>query len=152
MDTLLGRAATTGMKVVCVNPAELDGSNQLDPYLPSTPVLFDEVVAPAPWTTRPDAPAIETPFVAMPDLVSARCINRDGTSYLAITVNADPADPRTDAINGDIVIDNAVRSEWGLHLFDLHLAMGNLQQIVRSQSAAWLLQHAASGQLLTDLQ
>ena len=57
--------------------------------------------------------------------------------------NADPADPRTDTINGDIVVDNAIRSEWGLHLFDMHLAMGNLQQIVSSQSAAWLAAQAA---------
>jgi len=151
-DTLFGRAATTGMKVACVNPADLDGSNQLTPYLPTTPVLFEEVADPAPWTTVPDAPAIETPFVALPGLIEAQCINREGASYLAITVNADPADPRTDTINGDIVVDNAVRTEWGLHLFDLHLAMGNLQQIVSSQSAAWLMKHAASGPLPTDLQ
>lgn len=136
--TLFGRAATTGARVACVNPAQLDGTGHLNPYLPTTPVLFEEVAAPAPWTTLTDAPPIETPFVALPGLVSAQCINREGASYLAITVNADPADPRTDTINGDIVIDNAVRSEWGLHLFDMHLAMGNLQQIVSSQSAAWL--------------
>ena len=141
--TLFGRAATTGAKVACVNPAQLDGTGQLNPYLPTTPVLFEDVAAPAPWTTLPDTPPIETPFVALPGLVSAQCINREGASYLAITVNADPADPRTDTINGDIVVDNAVRSEWGLHLFDMHLAMGNLQQIVSSQSAAWLAAQAA---------
>jgi hypothetical protein len=115
-------------------------------------VLFEGVVAHAPWTTLPDAPAIKTSFVALPGLVSAQCINREGASYLAITVNSDPADPRTDTINGDIVVDGKVRPEWGLHPFDLHLVMGNLQQIVSSQSAAWLMQHAASGTLPTDLQ
>lgn len=137
-DTLFGRAATTGMRVACVNPAQLDGTGQLKPYLPTTPLLFEEVADPAPWTTLPDARTIETPFVALPGLLSAQCINREGASYLAISVNADPADPRTDTINGDIIVDNAVRPQWGLHLFDLHLAMGNLQLIVSSQSAAWL--------------
>jgi hypothetical protein len=151
-DTLFGRAATTGMKVACVNPAALDGSNQINPYLPTMSVLFEGVVAHPPWTTLPDAPAIETPFVALPGLVSGQCISREGASYLAITVNADPADPRTDTINGDIVVDGKVRPEWGLHQFDMHLVMGNLQQIVSSQSAAWLMQHAASGPLPTDLQ
>ena len=151
-DTLFGRAATTGMKVACVNPADLDGSNQINPYFPTMSVLFEGVVAHAPWTTLPDAPAIKTSFVALPGLVSAQCINREGASYLAITVNSDPADPRTDTINGDIVVDGKVRPEWGLHPFDLHLVMGNLQQIVSSQSAAWLMQHAASGTLPTDLQ
>jgi hypothetical protein len=141
--TLFGRAATTGAKVACVNPAQLDGTGQLNPYLPTTPILFEEVADPAPWTTLLDAPPIDTPFVALPGLLSAQCINREGASYLAITVQADPADPRTDTINGDIVVDNAVRTEWGLHLFDLHLAMGNLQALVRSQSAAWLAAQAA---------
>ncbi len=141
-DTLFGRAATTGRRVACVNPAALDGSGQLSPYLPTAPVLFDEIATPAPWTTLPDQPAIETPFVALPGLLSAQCINREGASYLAITVNADPADPRTDTINGDIVVDNAIRPQWGLHLFDMHLAIGNLQNIVSAQSAAWLAAQA----------
>lgn len=151
-DTLFTRAATTGMKVACVNPAELDGSNQLDPYLPTTRVLFEDLADPTPWTALSDAAPISTPFVALPSLISAKCINREGASYLAISVNADPADPRIDTINGDLVVDGKVRPEWGLHLFDLHLAMGNLQKIVRSQSAAWLMQHTASGPLPTDLQ
>lgn len=151
-DTLFGRAATAGMKVVCVNPADLDGSGQLMPVLPTTPVLFEEVADPAPWTTLPEAPPIDTPFVALPGLLSAQCINREGASYLAVSVNADPADPRTDTINGDITVDNAVRPQWGLHLFDLHLVMGNLQAMVSRQSAKWLEQRAAAGQLPTDLQ
>jgi hypothetical protein len=137
-DSLFGRAATTGRRIACVNPAQLDGTDQLSAYLPTTSVLFDEVADPAPWTTLPDAPPINTPFVALPGLLSAQCINREGASYLAITVNADPADSRTDTINGDIMVDNAVRAQWGLHLFDLHLAMGNLLDIVGRQSAAWL--------------
>jgi len=140
------------MKVVCVNPADLDGSGQLMPVLPTTPVLFEEVADPAPWTTLPEAPPIDTPFVALPGLLSAQCINREGASYLAVSVNADPADPRTDTIIGDITVDNAVRPQWGLHLFDLHLVTGNLQAIVSRQSAKWLEQRAAAGQLPTDLQ
>jgi hypothetical protein len=151
-DSLFGRAATTGMRVACVNPADLDGSaGVLSPHLPVAQILFDELAAPTPWSTAATAP-IETPFVALPGLLSARCINREGASYLAITVNADPADPRTDTINGDIVVDHAIRPQWGLHLFDMHLAMGNLQNLVSSQSAAWLEQHAAAGPLPTDLQ
>jgi hypothetical protein len=135
-DFLFGSAGTAGMRASCVNPAELDGSaGQLKPHLPSGPILFDELAAPRPWTV--DGPPIETPFVSLPGLLNAQCVNRGGFSYLAITVNADPADPRTDTINGDVVVDGRVRAQRGLPLFDMHLAMGNLVDIVGRQSAAW---------------
>ncbi len=136
-DSLFGGAMTTGMKAACVNPAEIDGSaGALKPLLPATPAMFGDLTKPTPWVA--DAAAIQTPFVSMPGLLSAQCINRGGFSYLAITVNADPADPRTDTINGDVVIDGAISAQWGLHLMDMHLAMGNLVDIVTRQSAEWL--------------
>lgn len=135
-DSLFGAARTTGMKAACVNPAEIDGSGgALKPLLPAGAILFDELAPPAPWTA--DGPPVETPFVALPGLLTARCIDRGGLSYLAVTVNADPDDPRTDTISGDVVVDGAVRPQWGLHLFDMHLAMGNLVDIVVRQSAEW---------------
>lgn len=135
-DFLFGAASTAGMRAACVNPADLDGgAGQLKPYLPSGAILFDELAAPKPWTA--DAAPIETAFVSLPGLLSAQCVNRGGFNYLAITVNADPADPRTDTINGDVLLDGRVQAQWGLHLFDMHLAMGNLVDIVGRQSAAW---------------
>lgn len=141
--SLFGRAATTGMKVACVNPAELDPAGAgLSPVFPTGPAFFDELADPARWTFRADGALIETPFVAFPGLLSGRCINRDGASYLAITVNADPARPRPGGPGRHIVTDLNVRPEWGLHAVDMHLAMGNLVNIVSSQSAAWLAAQA----------
>jgi hypothetical protein len=142
-DSLFGKAQTEGLKVACANPAELDGSGGvLRPMLPVAPVLFDEVVQPAPWTT--DGAVIETPFVTLPGLLSAQCVDRGGFSYLEVKVNADPADARTDTINGDVVVDGKVQPQWGLHLIDMHLAMGNLVEIVRRQGAAWRQEQATS--------
>jgi hypothetical protein len=31
-----------------------------------------------------------------------------------------------------------VQANWGLHLIDVHLAMGNLLEVVREQSRAYL--------------
>jgi hypothetical protein len=136
-DSLFGSAMTTGMKAACVNPAEIDGSGGvLKPLLPAAPVLFGDMSRPTQWVA--DGPPIATSFVAVPGLLSAQCIDRGGFSYLAITVNADPADPRTDTINGDVITDGAVSAQWGLHLMDMHLAMGNLVDIVTRQSAEWL--------------
>lgn len=51
-------------------------------------------------------------------------------------MNADPADPRTDAIVGDVIAGGAVRKDWGLHLIDVSIAQGDLIDLVRSQTAA----------------
>ncbi|MEQ1784530.1 MAG: DUF3089 domain-containing protein [Hyphomonadaceae bacterium] len=135
-DSLFGSAGTTGMRAACVNPAELyGGDGTLKPFMPAGPVMFDELAPPTPWTT--DNPAIETPFVALPGLLSARCVSRNGFNYLAVSLNADPLDKRTDAIGGDVVVDGNLRPLWGLHIVDMHLAMGNLVEVVARQSAEW---------------
>lgn len=135
-NSLFGSAAITGMRAACVNPADLDdGDGFLKPILPTGPVTSEERAPPEPWTT--DNPVIDTPFVELPGLVSARCITRGDFNYLAVTVNADPLDKRTDAIGGDVVVSGQIRPLWGLHLIDMNLAMGNLVAIVRRQSADW---------------
>ena len=51
--------------------------------------------------------------------------------------NGDPAYPRTDDIRGDVVIGGQVQANWGLHLLDMGLFMGNFQDIVRSETRAY---------------
>jgi hypothetical protein len=81
--------------------------------------------------------AIDTRFVTTPGLVSAECVNKDGFSYLAVTVHGDPADPRTDTIAGDVVVMGVVQKDWGLHLIDANLGMGDLIDITGQQAKAW---------------
>jgi hypothetical protein len=52
-------------------------------------------------------------------------------------VKADPASPRTKDIPGDVVIGGVVQKDWGLHLIDANLAIGNLIDIVRDEGSAW---------------
>ena len=135
-DSLFGSARTTGMRAACVNPTELyDGDGTLKPIMPAGPALLDELAPPRPWTS--DNPTIDTPFVALPGLLTARCINKGGFNYLAVSINADPADKRTDAIGGDVVVNGSLRPLWGLHIVDMHIAMGNLVDIVARQSVEW---------------
>jgi hypothetical protein len=77
-------------------------------------------------------------------MLSAKCVNQGGLSYLAVTIAADPADPRTDTIVGDVIVDSEIQQAWGLHLIDMNLAMGNLVDIVGRQSAAWRRLHPPS--------
>jgi len=122
------------MVSACTNPAALGGgSGQLHAYLTArgSGVIASEVIQKS-WTT-PSQP-IETPFVSVPGMLTAECVSNEKGSYLAVTVHGDPADPRADDITGDVIRDGQVLPDWGLHLIDVGLSMGNLIDIVHQQS------------------
>jgi hypothetical protein len=54
-----------------------------------------------------------------------------------VTVNANPQDPRTDTIVGDVVVNGTVLKDWGLHLIDMPVEMGNLVTLSEYQAASW---------------
>ncbi|HEX9224124.1 MAG TPA: DUF3089 domain-containing protein [Candidatus Acidoferrales bacterium] len=122
----------------CTNPAALGGgSGELHSYLSAKgSIVSTASKEPGPWVTP--AKEVETPFVSVPGLLTAECVSNPGGSYLAVTVHGDPAGPRTSDIVGDVVVNGQVLPEWGLHLIDVHLAMGNLVDIVRQESTAYL--------------
>ena len=128
-NSLFGRSGGPGLEAACTNPANLaGGSGTLHPYLPadgkSLPIL------PPPTSIEWGAP-VSTPFVALPDFLSAQCAEHDGFHYLEITVHGDPSDPRIDDIGGDLT------PEWGLHLVDANESMGDLVTITKSQAKAF---------------
>jgi hypothetical protein len=137
-NSLLGRLLTPepGIVAACVNPAALGGGpGELKSYLSSRPLLIaGNTGEPTRWAKDL---TVTTPFVEVPHLLTARCVSTDEFNYLAVTVNAGAADRRSADIPGDIVRNGVVRTEWGLHLIDANLPMGNLLDIVRSESTAW---------------
>jgi hypothetical protein len=142
-NSLFGKVAGENMVAACTNPAALaGGSGELHAYLASRRSELSASVEgePRPWVTPPQP--IETPFVSVPGMLTSECVTNASGSYLAVTVHADPAGPRTRDIAGDIVVGGQVLAEWGLHLIDVNLAMGNLVDIVGQQSRAYV---AATG-------
>jgi hypothetical protein len=104
----------------CTNPAApAGGSATLRAYFPA---------AGRSWVR---GRSITTSFVAVPGLVQGRCVARDGFTWLEVTVNGVPADPRTDNIPGDLT------PEFGLHLVDVSLVMGDLVAMVASQASVY---------------
>jgi hypothetical protein len=81
---------------------------------------------------------MSTPFIRAPGMLTAECVSNDKGTYLAVTVHSDPAGPLTQDIVGDVVVNGQVLGDWGLHLIDVNLAMGNLVDIVGRQSKAYL--------------
>jgi hypothetical protein len=121
------RETNSAMEVACVNPASLSGGKgELHSYMAAT---GNGHTADG-WAK---GVTVDTPFVSVPGLLSATCVNSGGFNYLAVHVNADAADPRLDAVKP-----GAVTPDWGLHLVDVNVAMGNLVDLVDSQGKAWL--------------
>ena len=136
-NTLFGKVPDATMAAACVNPAALaGGSGELHAYLSSDGRTITGTTKVKPWVT-PDAP-IDTPWVSVPGLLTAKCTSNDNaTGYLEVTVNGNPNDPRVDDIIGDIGVGNNVLANWGLHLIDVNLVMGNLIDIVGAQAKAY---------------
>ncbi|MBT2187147.1 hypothetical protein KK488_09350 [Sphingobium sp. H33] len=73
----------------------------------------------------------------MPDLITAHCVEDEHGSYLAVTPHGDPKDARIDDFRGDIVNAGVVARQWGLHMVDVDIVMGDMIALVRSQAKAW---------------
>jgi hypothetical protein len=135
-----GRATDDGMEAACTHPASLAGGRApLNAYLASGSTgIAEGSEASAPrWLKSGEA--VETPFVRAPGLLEAECVRSDTFHYLSVRTVADPEGLRTDRIGGDVVGPNGqVAADWGLHLIDMHLAMGNLVELVGQQARAWL--------------
>lgn len=120
-NSLFGRVSNDAGVPACVNPASLAGGPaELHAYFTSAGVS---------WVT-PNT--ITTPFVSVPGLLTGECVSSGGFSYLSVTVHGNAADPRADDIEGDLT------PQWGLHLMDINLVMGNIVTLIASQSIAYL--------------
>jgi hypothetical protein len=140
--TLFGKVPDQTMAAACTNPAALaGGSGDLHAYLDTTGRTITSTLKPAPWVV-PEQP-IDTPWVSVPGLLTARCASNDNAAYLEVTVHGDPSDPRVDDITGDLDVNGQILANWGLHLIDVNLAMGNLIDIVGQQGRAYLARGSA---------
>jgi hypothetical protein len=134
-----GRVAAAGQEAACTNPAALaGGAAPLQAYLTGKGRPITGGAGPRPHAWVVGGAPIETPFVKVPGLLRAACVSDANGSRLEITVQADPADARADDIPGDIGAGTPAQAVWGLHLIDVNLVMGDLIDIVRAQSRAWM--------------
>jgi Protein of unknown function (DUF3089) len=118
----------------CVNPADVSGGGPatLHPYIlvdgQPNGILGGSL---QPFADPARTAEIETPWATYPDLLDGECTSDGQFTYLALTVNGDPADPRVDDIKGDIP------GGWGLHVMDANIAMGDIESLVASQAAGY---------------
>jgi hypothetical protein len=130
-NTRFGKVTNPDLIAACTNPARLmGGSSALHSYLSADGRTIIGTTKPQPWV-NPDRP-IETPWVSVPGLLTGECKSNENANYLEVAVHPDPSGKRTSDIIGDLTPD------WGLHLIDFNIAIGDLVDIVGQQAKAWL--------------
>lgn len=119
-DSKFGKAASG--RAVCANPAALGGGKAvLTPYLKPSQVK--------------GGARVSTPFVSPRDFLQGECIDKDVYTYLELSIlNGGMGSLPTD-VSADI------GANWGLHLIDVHIAMGNLVDLAAKQAAALPMKH-----------
>jgi hypothetical protein len=126
-----------GTHAACVNPADVTGGGPapLHPYFsldqPPGTLLGGPPAEPFAEGAAVTADDITTPWVTYDDLVEGTCVAEGEFSYLELSVQGDPADPRTDDIGGNLT------PEWGMHLIDANVAMGDIEALVAEQAEAY---------------
>ncbi len=115
-----GQTETTGLQVACVNPAAIaGGAATLDPYFLTV-------------TSKSPPPPVSTPWVTYPDLYTAACQSDRGATWLQVG---------TLDVAGRPMVEPALGPTWGLHLYDINLALGNLVTDVQAQETAYSAAH-----------
>ncbi|MGO9197395.1 MAG: alpha/beta fold hydrolase [Acidimicrobiales bacterium] len=101
---LSGQTQSAGLQVVCTNPASLGGGT--GSLLPI-------------FTNGPS-------YVEYPDLYSASCKHVGDTTWLQVNIVARPGDTRP-------TVTEQLGPQWGLHLYDVNMSLGNLVQVVADE-------------------
>jgi hypothetical protein len=131
VDALFGRVLTgfpgasgdpARHEVLCTNPASLGGGAGTLRTLFRTE-RFPGVLG----AVTGEPPAAPTAWAALPGRFTARCRNEGGASWLHVTPVA--GDPR-------MTLNQTLGPAWGLHLYDVNLALGDLVEVVRRQAIA----------------
>ncbi|HZB07225.1 MAG TPA: DUF3089 domain-containing protein [Thermoleophilaceae bacterium] len=126
-NSLFGRTSEPNREILCTNPAALGGGPaRTTPIYPTKP-FADSVIGAAANAASAALPKPRTPWVAVPRGVRARCSEAGGASVLRVT-------PLGDAFTTTPLPD----ANWGVHLVDANVALGEIANLVRRQIALYV--------------
>lgn len=122
-DALFGRAPA-GPEVLCTNPAALGGgSAPIDPIYPSAPFAPGTTIGALTLAVGAPLPSVGTAWRSFPGSYSARCSKANDASVLQVSPEG-----------GAPLLNPVPAANWGLHLTDGNIALGNLADLVRRQA------------------
>ena len=124
-------------EVLCTNPAALSGgSAPVTTELPSERFPAGLIALSLTQFFAPQGqPTAPTPWLQPRERYTARCVRERGTNTL-----------RLSSIDGARQPNPSPDESWGLHIGDMNLAMGNLVELARGQSRAYLAAQARTTQ------
>ncbi len=112
VSLMAGQTAKADLQVVCVNPAAIGGgSASLLSYFPSEGLEA-------------------TPWVEFPKLYGATCESAGGATWLQVAKISGASDHRP-------VVTETEGPDWGYHVADVNLALGNLVPDVAAAEGSW---------------
>ena len=124
----LRSAASGGLETLCTNPAALGGgSAPIEPLFPRAPFAPGSTIGALTVAIGAPRPSVDTPWLSFPDSYSARCSKTDGASVLQVS-------PR----GGAPVLTPVPAANWGLHIADVNIALGDLTELVRRRARNFL--------------
>jgi hypothetical protein len=127
-DSFFGRSPVPGDQVLCTNPGALGGgSADLDPIIPAAPFAPGSLLSAAMKLLELKVPTPPTVWVSEPNGYRARCEAIAGAHVLELS-----------PLHGAQVIEPSLSPQWGLHLVDANIALGNLLTVVRHEAAAYV--------------
>jgi predicted alpha/beta hydrolase family esterase len=127
-----GRSRDSSVVVACTNPATLgDNAAELRAYLDANGKTAIGLSPRNPWTVR--GASVETPTIRVAGMLTGRCTSNEFASYLEVTLHRGAESAASRDIQGDVPLPG-----WGLHLVDMEIAMGNLLDLVSSQTTSYL--------------
>ena len=122
-----GRTPDAGMEVLCTNPAALGGgSAKVTPISPRAPFAPATTIGAVTTVVGIPTPAAATAWRAFPGSYRARCSSAGGANVLQVS-----------PVGGAPGLSASPTPEWGLHLVDANIALGDQVELVRAQAAAW---------------
>jgi len=123
-----------GTEVACVNPSVLvqnGATGALLPYAPTTP-FPGEIGGGSP------TPKAETPWVESKGVYQAQCKHENGATWLEPSFKASvTAEAQTSLAEHFETAQELIGPEWGLHLYDVNIALGNLVKDVALEATAY---------------
>ncbi len=120
---------------VCTNPANLEGASGPVISMYRTQLTTQQVAgstAEGIFGSKP--PTSTTPWIEYDGLFSARCVMKNGFNVLLV----EPTSPDAPDLTA------TPTAAWGLHVDDPNIAMGNLVQLVRSETASYIGDHSSA--------
>ncbi len=117
-----------GLQVLCTDPASLGGgAAPLRTVVPTAPFAPGTTIGASIQSIGLVFPAVSTPWIEVQGAYEGACSSADGANVLQVT--AAPDAPQ---------LHPAPDANWGLHLVDGNIALGNLTSLVRSQARTFV--------------